>query len=165
VKRVAAFAALALAGCSPAQWGPDASAYRHYGDRLRVYLSPLFGQPCGAAFRAQPDRLPVDRCFRFGAPRRMTGVLRDWGTIAYFDEGRDTVRNDAAGTQLRAVSPRYRLPAPRPAPGQPWAVEERAYRVSFIGRSLATRPRYPTQDIVIIDRIDTIRRIPVGTKR
>lgn len=165
MKRVAALAVLALAGCSPAQWGPDASAYRHYGDRLRVYLSPLFGQPCGAAFRAQPDRLPIDQCFRFGPPRRMTGVLRDWGTIAYFDEGRETVHTGGSEKQVRAVSPRYRLPAPLPAPGQPWAAGEKAYRISFIGRSLASRPRYPSQDIVIIDRIDTIRRVPAGTKR
>ena len=70
-------------GCSDDRRTP-AKAYVHWKDQLVVatYI-PFFGlrPPCSARWVEGQfgywDRLPIDQCIKFGAPRRMKGLWRD----------------------------------------------------------------------------------------
>lgn len=157
--------ALATGGCSQANWlRPPASAYRHFGDRLRVYFSPFLGPPCGVTYEfAQKDRLPVDRCYSFGPDKRFQGVLQRDAFGAYFYPDTTSPPENPSLPAPIAVSVRYYLPlVERNRSGMPSSSEwmnSRYYHIEFTGRELRQKPPSPSQNIVLIESLRVIRRL------
>lgn len=157
-----------LAGCQQI-FRPATSAYRHFGDRLKIQLG-MFGAPCGGwSPLLDPDGTPLGECFAFGAPKRMTGVLQI-STLAptFIIAGATTAGQSAPGEPIAAVSDRYQLMsrpvAERGSDGAivyvDRAMQDADYLVSFIGRETPTGDGQGVSGVVIVDRIDSIRRLP-----
>jgi hypothetical protein len=163
--KVAVLLSVAVLGCSPATYRMPASLYRHYGDRLRVYFGGFLGQPCGIMDYAERSHLSAGECYVFGASRRMTGVLRtDAYGVSQFFEGRNTLPVTGAEWERGhpTLSDQYRLRKSWSTLHSADEVERtpRTYRVTFVGRETAPYGGRPQQRIVIVDRIEAVRRLP-----
>ncbi|UIJ43834.1 hypothetical protein LZK98_12100 [Sphingomonas cannabina] len=163
-------AVLLVTACSEGDWAPPAQAYRHLGDRLKVYF-PFLGVPCGIGGVGVGEEQRADQCYRFGTPRRMSGVLVTNGSWSIFHEGETQMREkDLFHFGLDVVSDRYQLILPKRkvklksgtvmATSDSWK-KPRAYHVTFVGRETARFPSYPTGSFATIDRIEAIRRLPL----
>lgn len=164
-------AAFLVTACSQGQWAPPAQAYRHLGDRLKVYF-PFLGLPCGIGWVGVGGEQQADQCYRFGAPQRMSGVLVANGSwTPRFHEGEVQAHGrDMFASGSSVVSDRYRLiPPMRKIKLKSGAVmmsrdsweKPLAYRVTFVGRETERFPSRQTRSVVIIDRIEAIRRLPL----
>lgn len=160
--RAALLALLAAVSCSPAEPPPPASIYRHYGDRLRASL-PFLGSPCGSLWDEEArTRLPMAQCYVYRRSVRLTGILRiePYGP-AWFFPGESVSPTDASSWQRgwRAVSDRYELYR-RPRDYR-WQASERAknYRVTIDGQVTAPYGSRERTRIVLVERIDMIRRV------
>lgn len=116
--------------------------------------------------------MPHGECYRVGSQRRMTGVLyRRHTDEARFFADRATPPEDGAYSidGSLAVSDHYKLGAPQKRLRNGAVIrapESRSpYLVTFWGRETAQLPSRWLRSVVVIDRIENIRRLdpPAGS--
>lgn len=153
--------ALLLGGCGYTGNLP-AEAYRHYGDRLKVYVGGALGVPC-----MENDRRVVapSQCYVWGKSQRYQGILLTygWRSPAFIPNVAQPPKSYWAIKAYDAMSDTYRMGyRPGDQVMQPWEAPNgaKAYRITFTGRKTAAYPREYSVGKILIEQIDSIQRVP-----
>lgn len=154
-------AALLLGGCGY-NGGMPPEAYRHYGDRLKADLGGLLGTPCVEHGRRV---VAPSQCYVWGVSERHHGVLLtyDFRPADFIEGTAQPPKNLWSEDALDAVSDHYRMGfKPGDNSSKIWdgAQTAKAYRITFTGRKTAAYPRQYPSGKILIEHIDSIRRIP-----
>ena len=153
--------ALLLGGCGYTGDLP-AEAYRHYGDRLKVYLGGALGQPCMENGRRV---MAPSQCYVWGKSQRYQGILLTygWRSPDFIPNVAQPPKSYWAIKAYDAMSDTYRMGYRLgDQVTQPWKAGNgaKAYRITFTGRQTTTPPRSYPDEIILIEHIDSIQRVP-----